>query len=278
MRKQGTIAHPVSLHGRGFILDRETALKLSPAEASTGFRFVRTDLQGQPSVTAHPRYLRSAPNCTVLEDGDARVMVVEHLLAACWALGVSNLIIEVDAPEIPTLDGSALPFAEKLESAGIITQDATIPQIALHAPVVVSEDGGKLLIAFPAGSFRLSYLLHYPDLPEVGTDFLVITGELEQLRRELLPARTFIPEQEARRLLQQGLIRSTDESMGVVIHPGHTPQMRLPHELVRHKILDLLGDLAILGCEFRAQFLGIMSGHHLNARLIQALAARYPHH
>lgn len=276
MRKQGTIRHPVGVHGRGFILNQETALRLLPAETDTGFCFIRTDLDGHPSVSALPRHLRSAANCTVLEDGEARVMVVEHLLAACWSLGVTNLIIETSGPEIPTLDGSSLPFAEKLSGSGIVPQEPGIPEVVLTRPVVTSEDGEKLLIAFPAERFRLSYLLHYPNCPEVATDFLTVEGALEELERELLPARTFIPEEEARRLLEEGLIRSTDESMGVVIRQGQTPETRLPHELVRHKILDLLGDLAILGRDFRAQFLGVMSGHHLNARMVRALAARYP--
>ena len=276
MRQHGTIERPADLEGRGFILDRPTKLRLLPAQPRTGFRFVRTDLEGQPSVTASVRNLHPAANCTMLEDGRAKVMVIEHLLAACWGTGVTDLVIETDGPEIPTLDGSARPFAEKLRGSGIVASGTPVPGIVLRQPIAVNEEGGKLLIAYPADGFRLSYVLHYPERPEVQTDFLAVEGTPEELLSAVLPARTFIPEEEALRLLEEGLIRSTDETMGVVVRPGQTPQLRMPHEFARHKILDLLGDLAILGRHFQAHFLGVMSGHHLNARMVRALAARYP--
>ena len=260
----------------GFMLNELTEVTLRPAEENAGIYFVRDDLQGSPVIEAVPENLRLSPNCTTLQKGDAKVIVVEHLMATLWAFGVTNLEVRLKGAEIPTFDGSAKPFSDFIREAGIVEQDALVKEIELLTPIVVREDREKLLLAVPADNFALGYLLKYDESPELGTDFLMLEADREKFIDEVLLARTFIPEQEALRLLEQGIISSTDESMGVVVRPGDKPQLRVSHEFTRHKILDMVGDLFVLGRNVKAHFLGVMSGHRLNARMVRAISARYP--
>ncbi len=272
---QKTIKNEVSFSGKGFMLDRMTSVTLIPREENTGIIFRRTDVENDCAICAEPQNLRYSPNCTTLEKNDVKVIVVEHLMSACWALGISNLEVRIDSPELPTFDGSAMPYVEYLQSAGLVEQQAPVTEISLRSPIVVKENEDKCLIASPAESFRVSYILKYPEYPNVETQFTTFDGDREKALTEILPARTFIPEEEARKLLEQQIITGTDESMGVVIRAGDIPQLRLPDEFARHKVLDILGDLYILGKGVKAHFLGVMSGHKLNAKMVQAISARY---
>jgi len=276
MQRQRTIKNEVSFSGKGFMLNELTEVTLRPAVENAGICFIRDDLEGSPVIEALPQNLRLSPNCTTLQKGDAKVIVVEHLMATLWAFGVTNLEVRLSGAEIPTFDGSAKPFCDFIRQAGIVEQDSPIKEIELITPIVVREDREKFLMAIPAENFALGYVLKYDETPELGTDFLMLDGDWEKFIEEVLPARTFIPEQEARRLLEQGIISSTDESMGVVVRPGDKPQLRVPQEFTRHKILDMAGDLFVLGKKVKAHFLGVMSGHRLNARMVRAIAARYP--
>lgn len=274
--RQATIRKEVSFSGKGFMLDKLVNVTLAPAEENSGICFTRTDIEGAPRIKACPENLAFSPNCTTLKKGEARVIVVEHLMASLWAMGITNLEVRMDGAEVPTFDGSAMPFLEILREAGTEVQDAWQQEIRIRTPLAVREDDEKCLIAMPSEDFRIGYVLRYPENTGLGTDFLVLKVEREAFMRDVFPARTFIPEEEARRLLSEGVIKSTDESMGVVVRAHENPELRLPQEFARHKILDMLGDLFVLGMKVRGYFLGIMSGHRLNARLVKALYARYP--
>jgi len=277
MALQRTVGEPAGFSGPGFLYGREARLRLLPAAPNSGIVFVRTDLPGQPCIPAHPANQRPGSHCTVLGTGEAAVSVVEHLLAACAVLGVSNLRVEIDAPELPTADGSAKPYADILMAAGIVEQDEPAWEYRLARPLLVREDEpDSALLAFPSATPRISYLLHYPQSPEIGCAFLTVSLDDDDLVEQLLPARTFITEAEARSAIASGWLKSTDESLGLVVRSGREPELRMPEEFARHKILDLVGDLHILGKKVRAHYVGVKSGHKLNARLVRELAARYP--
>ncbi len=275
MTLQKTLRNECELQGPGFIHNLDTRVVFTPAEPSTGLTFFRSDLSGRPSIHCRPASQEPSGNCTILREDSASVAVVEHFLAACAVLGITNLAVEVSGPEMPILDGSAWAYAEKFLAVGLKTQDAPYRKYILSRPLFLS-DGEAALLAVPSETLRFSYLLDYSQRPEIGCDFVSVTPELEDLSESLLPARTFISEQDALTAIQNGSIKSTDESMGLIVRPGIKPELRMPGEFARHKILDLMGDLHVLGKAVHAHYLGIKSGHKLNARLVRELAARFP--
>jgi UDP-3-O-acyl-N-acetylglucosamine deacetylase len=223
-----------------------------------------------------PRYQVPGEHCTTLKNGDAVVLVVEHFLSACAVLGIRNLDVLIDGPEMPTCDGSALPWAQAMIDAGLVEQPLPVAQLRLLSTLIVTAEGGAALIAVPSDVSSISYLLDYKDNPEIGCSYTTVNLHDDGLMNTLAPARTFIMEEEARIALESGRIRSTNESLGLVIRKGFEPVLRMPDELVRHKILDMMGDLFILGCDIQARLIGIKSGHKLNAKMVRELAARYP--
>lgn len=275
MALQRTIKKPVELHGKGFIHNRQTTVRLLPAEPNTGIVLVRTDLSGA-RLAVSPKTQRPRPNCSSIAAGEVSVEVVEHLLAACCAFGISNLQVELDGPELPALDGSAKTYAEHFRAAGVAEQDAPLREIRFHQPIIVHGDNGALLALLPAERRRLSFVLDYSQHPEIGVEYISIDLDADNPAETVLPARSFIMEKEARIAQEQGLIGADDESMGLVVRAGTKPELRMPGEFARHKILDLMGDLHVLGRRLNAHVLGVKSGHRLNAKLVQAIAARYP--
>jgi UDP-3-O-acyl N-acetylglucosamine deacetylase len=273
---QKTIARECTVEGVGFIHDRHTHVVVSPAAPGRGISFVRADLPQSPIIPMQPRYQVPGEHCTTLKNGDAFVLVVEHFLSACAILGVRNLNVRIDSPEMPTCDGSALPWAQVMLDAGLVEQPLPVPEIHLRNILAVSGEDGAVIIAVPSETASLSYLLDYRSDPEIGCSHVTVDPNDTGLLNELAPARTFIMEEDARAALDSGRIKSTNESLGLVIHRGLPPVLRMPDELARHKILDMMGDLFILGCEIRARFIGIKSGHKLNAKMARELAARYP--
>jgi UDP-3-O-acyl N-acetylglucosamine deacetylase len=246
-----------------------------PAKTDSGIRFVRSDLSGKPAIYCKSANQQPSLNCTTLKSGDATISVVEHLLAACAVLGVTNLLIEVDGPEMPTLDGSATGYAEAFLKAGLESQDSAIRELSLNRPLLV-EDGDSAIVAIPSDTLCFSYMLDYSKYPEIGCDYVTVNPDSDNLLTNLLPARTFIAERDALAAVKSGVIKSTDESMGLIIRSGVKPELRMSGEFARHKILDLIGDLHVLGKTVRAHYVGIRSGHKLNSHLVRALAARFP--
>ena len=274
-RSQRTLAAPAQLSGPGLHEGRLVTARLSPAPAGTGVVFRRTDLAGAPEVRVAPDSLGEAARRTQLVHGSAEVHTVEHLLAALLAAPVDNVLVELDGPELPGLDGSALPWVQVLRRAGAAEQAA--PRRALRLSRVVSLAwGGGSLRAEPAESgLELDYTLDYSaqGLPPQrvqarfpGTDFAA----------ELAPARTFVLAAEARELQAAGLGRGATPENTVVLEPGYRPahgSLRFPDEPARHKMLDLLGDLALLGADLQARVVAVKSGHRAHHELVRKLAA-----
>jgi UDP-3-O-[3-hydroxymyristoyl] N-acetylglucosamine deacetylase len=236
--------------------------------------FVRTDLPGAPRVPAllgHADRQGGDVRRTRLAAGGVRLSTCEHVLAALAGLGVDNAEIRLDGEEPPEPDGSALPFALAILEAGIVEQDAPRRPLAPPRPVTV-EDWNRSIRLEPAERLELAYRLHY-DHPAVGTQELAWTADPDRFVAEIAPARTFALEEEVAELERRGLARGGSLDNAIVVGPKgplNPGPLRFPDELVRHKILDLLGDLSLLGRPLRARVSADRSGHSTNV----ALAAR----
>jgi UDP-3-O-[3-hydroxymyristoyl] N-acetylglucosamine deacetylase len=206
---------------------------------------------------------------------DSHVAYIEHLMAALAAGGITDLKVQVNGPELPLLDGSARPWVALLKEAGVAEAEGDVFPLAPAEPVVICE-GEAFLSALPAGETELVYVLDHPH-PLVGRQWARFRPATDDFAAEIAPARTFTTEQEARQAQAQGLLKGGSEENAIVIYPDHlSAPPGLPHAFARHKLLDLIGDLYLLGRPLRARVVAYQSGHELNHRLAQALASGEP--
>lgn len=257
-----TLKKEVVFSGRGLFTGKEAVVKLRPAPAGTGIVFFRTDLAGAPSIEAKIENVQEGLRCTKLGKGDISVQTVEHLLAALRAFEIDNLTIEVAGPEIPIFDGSALPFVHFLNEAGVLSQEGEKKDYTLSKPIFWSQ-GDIHLVALPADDFRISYTLHYPQSPYLRSQYRSFIIGRETFEKEIAPSRTFSLYEEVAPLIEKGLLSGGLEN-GVVIQGEKVlnPEgVRFSDEMVRHKILDLIGDLSLAGIPFCAHVIAIRSGH-----------------
>lgn len=262
-RPQQTLAAPVRFEGVGIHLGRPARVEVLPAPVDSGRVFVR---QGQEIPALHAR-VSSVERCTVISAGGVAVSTVEHLLAACAGLQLDNLRIEIDGPEVPILDGSALPFVDAFMAAGIVAQERAARRHVLTRPLWVG-DQQALVLALPAARARLEYCLHYQH-PMITSQQVQHTTSPESFVSELAPARTYGFMEEVEALLERGLALGGDLSNALVIcSDGYTSPLRFPDEPVRHKCLDLVGDLALLGCDLLASVVAVKAGHRLHVELV----------
>jgi UDP-3-O-[3-hydroxymyristoyl] N-acetylglucosamine deacetylase / 3-hydroxyacyl-[acyl-carrier-protein] dehydratase len=275
---QRTIRRPVSFRGIGLHTGVEATATFVPAPTGHGLRFVRTDLPGSPEIPVRPENARPDTRSlrrSVLAAGGAEVHTVEHLLAAVGGMGVDNLRIELSALEAPEPpDGSCRAFAELLREAGFEEQPARREPLLLREPVSLRE-GGVQLLAVPHDGLRLSFTIEY-DNPLVGTQYLSVDIDPETFLREIAPARTFALWEDIEPLRQAGHIKGGTLQNAVVVKGDrilNEDGLRFPNEFVRHKILDLLGDLTILGRPLQAHVIAVRSGHPANVAFVQRLDA-----
>lgn len=279
LHPQQTLAGTASLRGRGLHTNREVEMTLRPAAPDSGVTFVRTDLPGAPRIPLREARIENRGRRTCLVLGEAEVHTVEHLLACFQALAIGNAVVEMSGPEMPGLDGSALPFLVALKAAGIEVQKVERPLFALDRDIVLdlrSED--VLLMATPgAGGLFVTYTLDYKT-PEVPLQRISLAVTPESFEKEIAPARTFCLESEADALRAAGLGQGATYENTLVVGGDGLPkenQLRFPDEYVRHKVLDLLGDLFVLGVGMEGRILALRSGHHSNQELVRRLRARY---
>jgi UDP-3-O-[3-hydroxymyristoyl] N-acetylglucosamine deacetylase/3-hydroxyacyl-[acyl-carrier-protein] dehydratase len=273
-RNQRTIRKEGELSGVGLHEGVEAVLRVRPAPENAGITFVRTDVATRPRIRAHVSNLTERDRRTALVgEGGAEVHTVEHFLSACHALGVDNLEVELGGPECPGMDGSARPFFDLLQEAEPVEQEALQPLITLKQPVVVDTGKDASLVALPASKgLTVSYTLDYGDAPP-GTQSFSMQVTPEAFRREIAGARTFCLEAEADYLRKMGLGKgATYENTLVIGADGVIEnELRWPDEFARHKTLDLLGDLFLLGADLQAHVTAYRSGHDANLRLVRAL-------
>ncbi|MFA5177643.1 MAG: UDP-3-O-acyl-N-acetylglucosamine deacetylase [Candidatus Omnitrophota bacterium] len=276
MSKQKTVAKEISFSGIGLHTGSQSRVTLKPAESDTGIIFVRKDLPDFPRIKACVENMVPAeklPRRTSVEKGQACVQTVEHLMAALSGLGVDNLYVEVDSNELPGLDGSSRSFVDLISQAGIKELAKEQEAFTLKEPITI-EEGGASIVIEPADEFKISYTLDYAkSLPK--TEFIGLTITPESFKKEIAPARTFCLESESAELKRQGLgLGANYENTLVLDKAGQVIKNkgRFPDEAVRHKVLDLMGDLFFLGAPLKAHIKASKSGHSLNLRLVKKLA------
>jgi len=272
--RQRSIRRTVSYSGIGLHTGTSSTIVLQPAPPGSGVIFVRDDLPGMPKVRARLPNVKSTSRGTSLVADGIEVRTVEHLMAALLGLGVSNVTVEMDNLELPAADGSSLPFVRLLEEAGVEEQAEWAAEIVLRKPAWVSE-GDRHIIALPCDRTRIDFFIVF-EHPLIGLQTKGYDIKSEVFVREIAPARTFGFLEEVEVLHSRGLAvgGSLDNSVvfskeGVLNRDG----LRFPDEPVRHKILDLIGDISLLGAIPRVHIVAIKSGHSLNLKLADRIAA-----
>lgn len=270
MRSQRTLSTVVEFSGRGLHSGENVHVRVLPARADAGIEFVRTDVPDALPIPAHIRYYTNKDRRSRLERGGYGVDTIEHLLAVCTGLQVDNLRVEMSGSEMPGLDGSAKTLVELFGQAGIVEQAAQAKGFRLEEPIFV-RDGPATLVALPADGAGLTvqYIASFAD-PDVEGGSYHVEVTPESFAREIAPARTFCLASEVELLRAAGLGKGATRENTVVLGDPATV-LRMPGEPVRHKLLDLLGDLHLLGAELNAHLIATRSGHKTNAELVRRL-------
>ncbi len=274
MDKQRTISRELSLKGIGLHTASKVNITFKPADVNSGINFIRTDLSAKPAIKACVDSLLPpsfSPRRTSIGRDSIDVQTIEHLMAALAGLGIDNVNIEIDNNEVPGLDGSSLNFIEILEKAGITQQEKERRYYLIREPIFVEEDGSSI-IAVPCEEFRISYTLNY-DHCVLKTDFMELNLNPEMFKNEIASARTFCLEDEANELQRQGMGKGANYENTLVV--GKTGviknKLRYEDEFVRHKILDLIGDLYLVG-PLKGHIIALRSGHSLNLNLAKKIS------
>ena len=271
---QHTLGRVASLAGVALHTGAQVTLTLRPAAPGSGLKFKRTDLPDEPEIAARIENVKTVERATTIGEGHVKVHTVEHVLSALVGLGVDNAMIEMDANEPPIGDGSAGPYAELIERCGVVAQpDAPRSVFEVREPLHVETKGGSFLAIVPDDKFRVS-------CTQVGpsgrfTQFHSLEVNPETYRREIASARTFTFYEDIQPLMEKGLIKGGSLENAVVIRGDAVlskEPMRFPEEFARHKILDIIGDLALFGRRIKGHVIAIKPGHGPNAELTRALA------
>ncbi len=307
-KKQRTIKRPVSLQGRGIHTGNDTKITFKPAPADYGRRFVRVDIEGKPEIPALVEYVVQndeidSSRGTTLQSGDVQIHTVEHVLAALVGLEIDNVIIELNANEPPIVDGSAMPFVNKLMEAGIEEQDADKEYLVIDEPVTYkNERRGVEFVALPTDDYRITLMIDYKN-PALGSQHTGLFSLEEEFITEFAPARTFCFLNEVEALAEQGLIKGGDLDSALVIVDRpldkkeierlkkmfgidddvelgksgilNDKTLRFRNEPARHKLLDMLGDLALVGVNIKSQILAARPGHQSNIEFAKILRNIY---
>ncbi len=273
-RKQRTLVAPVMIEGVGYWSGHDVKVEFRPAPANTGIIFVRRDLPGSPRIAASIENRTETPLRTTLRAGNVSVEMIEHIMSALAGMQIDNCEIRVDRPEMPGMDGSSLPFVEAFQAAGIVEQDAVRTQKIIRR-VIRLGDEQSWIEARPccSGKMILQYELDYGSGNPIGRQSLEISLSPRFFHMNLAPSRTFLMESEAKIMKEHGLgERVTCKDL--LVFDGKGPidnQLRFPDECVRHKMVDMVGDLALAGCDLIGRFIAFRSGHRLNAELVQKI-------
>ncbi len=273
MEQQKTIKKEAKVRGIGIHTGKKVGLCFKPAEKDTGINFVRVDLANKPVIPASISNVIEKSlklRRTSLGFDSAEIHTVEHLLSALFGLGIDNIIIEVNAEEIPALNGSAHDFYRILSNAEVIELGSPQKSFTLRQPLWLREDDA-FLVAFPDDSFKISYTLNYPELSLSQYLDLIITKDT--FARELASCKTFCLQSEIEQLQAQGLGQgATTENTIVVGKNGIVKgKATFPDEFARHKVLDLIGDFCLLAPSIKAHVVAVKSGHPLNIKFLRML-------
>ena len=270
---QTTLNSEVSYTGVGLHSGVDVHMTLQPAPANTGIVFVRSDLPGMPRIEAKAANVTSTVRATTIEANGIKLFTIEHLMSAFNAMGIDNCLVLIDAEEPPVADGSSKVFAELMAKAGIKVLDALRREIVIDRLYRV-DDGDKFILAVPYDGFRVSFTSINPH-PLIGIQYGNYEITPESYLSEVAPARTIAYEAEIDALREMGLgLGGTLENVLVYNDDGWMNELRYPDELVRHKILDIVGDLRLTGF-IRGHIIAVKSGHALNTTMAKLLAEEF---
>ncbi|MBI5682524.1 MAG: UDP-3-O-acyl-N-acetylglucosamine deacetylase [Deltaproteobacteria bacterium] len=270
MAKQKTLKNSVSFNGIGLHSGKKVNVRILPADENSGITFIRTDVSGGVVIKACSKNVVDTRLATTLGLEGITLGTVEHLLAAFYGLEIDNAVVEVDSCEIPIMDGSALPFVELIQTAGIETQKKIKKIIVIKRPIKV-RDGRKVALMLPARDFKITYSISF-DHPFLKNQSLSTVYSETSFKDELCGARTFGFLKEVEWLRSQGLVAGGSLENAIVIDDTkiiNRDCMRFPDEFVRHKILDCMGDISLLGATIRGHIIAERSGHCLNQKLVR---------
>lgn len=297
MKKQKTIKDSFSLKGKGLHTGLNLTVTFNPAPAGYGYRIQRTDIDGKPVIRALAENVRDTMRGTVLCEGDVRVSTVEHGMAALYSAGIDNCLIEVNGPEFPILDGSAAYYTEQINKVGTVEQDAPKEFFDVTSRIEYTDEStGASIVILPADSFSAEVEISFQS-KVLGSQKAVLE-HLEDFGSEIAGSRTFVFVREIEPLLGAGLIKGGDLDNAIVIYENEMPQERLdklaeimgvpgmdasklgylnhrplawPNEPARHKLLDLVGDLALVGRPIRGRVIATKPGHTVNNKFARLL-------
>ena len=269
--QQQTLAKPVSFSGIGLHSGNKVSMTLLPAPAGTGIIFRRVDLESRFEVPAQVKYVTDTSRSTTIAKGKVKVQTIEHVLASLAGFGITNAIIEVDANEPPIADGSSRRFCRMIDEAGIETQKEEVHPITITDSIEYTN-GETVMSALPYDGFKISCT----SSDKVGrfTQFFSLDLTVESWEKEIAHARTFCFYEEIEFLIKNGLIRGGSLENAIVIREDAvltTEPMRYREEFVRHKILDIIGDLSLVGVPLRCHIVAIKPGHDANCELAKLI-------
>ena len=276
MEYQHTLAKPATLQGTSLHTGEKVTLTMKPAPAGYGIKFRRIDLEDQPFIPASVEKVQTVDRATTLAEGSVKVHTVEHVLSALCGMGVDNALIEMDANEPPIGDGSARPYVECIKAAGVEKQDAVRKVYEVREPIHVETPGGSLLTIVPDKKFRVSCTHSGPDGRHTQYISMEITPEIYE--KEIAPARTFVFFEDVKPLMDKGLIKGGSLENAVVIKDDSIMSkepMRFKDEFVRHKILDIIGDLLLSGKRIMGHVIAVKPGHGPNTEMARRLRTEY---
>ncbi len=300
---QRTIIKPVSISGVGLHTGAECTMTFKPAPINSGIKFIRVDLGGNPEIPAIADNVVDVSRGTTIGIGEAKVHTVEHVLAAIAGLQIDNINVELDGIEPPVIDGSAMPYVKALQEAGIEQQDAPKDYLIIEETVAFSDEARQIdIVALPLDKYRLTVMVDYQN-PALGSQHTGLFDMEKEFVSEFASARTFCFLSEVETLADQGLIKGGDLDNAVVIvdhklaqkeldelgkriglHERFTlgengilnnKKLRYKNEPVRHKLLDLIGDLALIGVPIKAQILAARPGHKANVEFAKQIRKLY---
>jgi UDP-3-O-[3-hydroxymyristoyl] N-acetylglucosamine deacetylase / 3-hydroxyacyl-[acyl-carrier-protein] dehydratase len=266
--RQRTLGREVRLQGVGVHTGEASSLTIRPAAAGTGLRFRRTDVEGSPEIPATLDHVVSTERGTSLGQGEARVQTVEHVLAALFGAGVDNALMDLDGPEPPIRDGSFRDYAEAVAGAGTTEQDQPAGTLRVRDTISVRGGGGQSYVVTPSDELHLSVTIDFAH-PAIGRQFGSFRIDPDRFGVDIAPARTFGYESDVENLRSRGLARGATLENTVVLSEGAVlgGELRFPDEFLRHKVGDLVGDLALLGARLRGHVVAEKPSHGGNVAM-----------
>lgn len=287
--KKRTIQNPTSLSGKGLHSGEFVNMTIHPADSNFGIKFMRKDVEGNPTLNADVGLVSETNRGTKLKNTKTEVGTVEHIMSALYALGIDNALIELDGPEVPIMDGSALPFVEAIKKAGVVEQDVDKEFFVVEEIITFTDESGAEMVLMPSDNYEVTTMIDF-DSPVLGQQFAEL-DDLSKYEEEIAPCKTFVFVHELVNLIDQDLIKGgdlenaivianekiTQESLDTIAQKIEIPEiefnmegivnksnLKFSNEPARHKLLDVIGDMALVGRPIKGKLVATKPGHKTN--------------